>query len=644
MDSIPSEGMTAVTHPLAPLTKDEIELTSSLLRAALSDQAPIRFETIELMEPPKAVVRAFKPGDAIERQSRANVYTRRDAGVWRCVVSLTKKEVISIDFREGVFPLIQLEEFEEVENAVKNDPTFIAACKARGVTDMDLVCVDPWSGGSFDVAEEKGRHLCHTFAWVRSYEDDHLYAHPIEGLNAIVDVKTGEVLRVDDHGGAPIPKADANYAAKFQDHFREDLKTIDVVQPEGVSFKVEGSHLTWLDWSLHIGFNAREGLTLHDIKVKDRPIVYRASLSEMVVPYGSPEAGHYRKNVFDIGEYGLGKLTNTLTLGCDCLGVIHYMDGWLNDPEGKAYKLPNVICIHEEDYGILWKHWDFRTDKTEVRRARRLVVSAIATVGNYEYGAYWYFYLDGTMEFEMKATGIINTVACEPGKPSKYGVEVMPGVVGQIHQHLFCARLDLAVDGDNNTAVECNTEAVPPGPENPYGNAFFQTETPLTRESEAGRRFDATTQRYWKFYSADKTNAMGKKTAYKLEPSHTVTPYLDPKGPSGRRSGFIYNHLWVTKFDPEERYAGGEFMNHCDGSDGVQAFVKQDRELVDEDIVAWHVFGLHHQPRPEDFPVQACINCGFKLMPNGFFNGQPTMDMPPSDNKASRNADSCCAS
>ncbi len=477
---------------------------------------------------------------------------------------------------------------------------------------------------------------------MRSRPGDNNYAHPIDGLNAIVDVKTGEVLRVDDHGVIPVPKAESNYATRFQEETRRDLKPIDVVQPEGVSFQLSGNKLSWHDWSLLIGFNAREGLTLHDIRIKDRPVLYRASLSEMVVPYGSPRAPHHRKNVFDIGEYGLGKLANSLKLGCDCLGTIQYLDAWLNDMGGKAYAIENAICIHEEDTGILWKHWDFRTDEAEVRRARRLVVSSISSVGNYEYGSYWYFYLDGSIEYELKATGIINTTACEPGQPSKYGTEVAPGVVGQIHQHLFCARLDLAVDGDRNSVVECNTRAEAPGPENPYGNAYFVEETLLSSEREACRRSDPASQRYWKFVSADKQNAMGTKTGYRLEANHTVTPFIHPESPSGRRSQFIYNHLWVTRHDPKERYAGGEYMNHSDGSDGVQAFAAKDRALVDQDLVAWHVFGLHHLPRPEDYPIQPCISCGFKLMPSGFFDRTITLDLPPADNKASRHAEACC--
>jgi primary-amine oxidase len=356
----------------------------------------------------------------------------------------------------------------------------------------------------------------------------------------------------------------------------------------------------------------------------------------MVVPYGSPKTPHYRKNVFDIGEYGLGKLANSLTLGCDCLGAIQYLDCWISDINGEPMCIRNGICIHEEDYGILWKHWDFRTDRTEVRRARRLVISSVSTVGNYEYGSYWYFYLDGSFEFEMKATGIINTVGCVPGQADKYGAEVAPGVVGQIHQHLFCARLDMAIDGDANSVVECNTIAEPDGPDNPYGNAYYLEETVL--ETECGRTRNPDSERYWKFINPGKRNVVGQPTGYKLAPADSRAVFVKPDSPSGKRMPYIRNHLWVTAHHPDERFPGGEFMNHSDGSDGLPAYVGQGRSIENADIVAWHVFGLHHQPRPEDYPVQPCIMTGFKLMPNGFFDTNPALDLPAETNQKSCHA------
>lgn len=111
------------------------------------------------------------------------------------------------------------------------------------------------------------------------------------------------------------------------------------------------------------------------------------------------------------------------------------------------------------------------------------------------------------------------------------------------------------------------------------------------------------------------------------------------RGPSGRRMAFVGNHLWVTAHDPEERYPAGEFVNHSDGSDGVAAYAARGRSIDNADLVAWHVFGLHHQPRPEDFPVQPVVTTGFKLMPSGFFDHNPTLDLPFERNAASCRAD-----
>ena len=628
-----------ILHPLEPLTREEMEAAAEIVRAASGDLAEsLRFEMIELLEPEKSVVRGFSYGDPIARAARVHVYYAGKRGVVKFKVSLTEGTVLSKEELPHLHPMIQDEEMMSVETAVKADPRFVEACKKRGIEDLDLVCVDPWSAGSFGDADEAGRHISHTFAWLRSHEDDNFYAHPIEGINAVVDLTDGTVLRVDDYGVVPMATQDSNYTAEAQPSLRDDLKPINVTQPEGVSFEMQGNRITWHDWSMIIGFNGREGLTLHDISFAKRPVCYRASIAEMVVPYGSPQKNHARKSVFDIGEYGIGKLANSLELGCDCLGAIHYLDCYVPGSDGVPVLIKNGICIHEEDYGIQWKHTDFRTEKTEVRRARRLVISFIATVGNYEYGSYWYFYLDGEIEFEMKATGIINTVGLDPNDPdaTKFGTEVLPGVVGQNHQHIFSARLDMAVDGDENLVTECDTVAVPMGAENPYGNAFYLQETPITIESGRSRKPEA--QRFWKIQSSEKINAMGKPTAYKLEPVHSCQMFQDPAGPTGKRMGFTYSDFWVTPYESEERFPSGDFVNNSDGSDGIDTWVKQARSVENTDLVAWHTFGLHHIVRLEDFPVQPCVMVGFKLMPTGFFDKNPTLDLKPDANKASCSA------
>jgi primary-amine oxidase len=630
-------------HPLQPLTAIEIRAVIRIVRAHFG--AAVLFETIELLEPKISSLGGGMPNEPASRTARANVFRAEEAGVWRLTVSLDNSMVITESFVPGARPMIQPEQFIAIEQAVVSHPDFIAACRKRGITDMSLVCVDPWSAGNWGRSDEEGLHLAHTFCWLRTRPFDNLYAHPIEGLNGIVDVKTAKLIRVDDYGSdIPIPLQEVNYESRFRSEFRAPLRPLNVVQPEGPSFVLNGRHLTWDRWSVVIGYNAREGITLHQIKYDGRPIINRASLVEMVVPYGSPANGHYRKNVFDIGEYGLGKLANSLKLGCDCLGHIAYLDAELNTMSGEVVTIENAICIHEEDNGIIWKHSDFRTEHTEVRRGRKLVISFICTVGNYEYGSYWYLKQDGAIEFEMKATGIVNTVGCLPGKPSKYGTEVSPGVEGQIHQHAFCVRLDMAVDGDLNSVVECNTYAEDDA-DNPYGNAFYMQETLLETERAACRRASPDTQRYWKVINPNKLNHVGRPVGYKLEPMNSLTQFVKPNSPSGVRASFMQNHLWVTAYDAEERYPAGEFMNHSTGAGGLADMVKADRPVANADIVLWHVFGLHHVPRPEDFPVQPVITCGFKLMPAGFFSANPAIDLAPSVNTASERADhGCCSS
>ncbi|CCB63649.1 primary-amine oxidase [Hyphomicrobium sp. MC1] len=633
------EKSSLVRHPLDPLSPDEIRNAAGVVKVVAPYGPKTCFESIGLDEPTKDELKAYAEGKPVERRAAVNASSSETIGVTKFVVSLDTGKVLFREDCPDKRPMIQLEQFLAIEDIVRGNTEFIAACAKRGITDMSKVCVDPWSAGSFDIPGEEGRHLCHVFCWLRLREFENFYAHPIEGLNAVVDINSGEVIRIDDYGVTPIPMAEYNYEHQFFDEFQPPAKPINVVQPEGVNFKIEGSRLTWRNWALNIGFNTRESLTLHDISFNGRPILRRASIVEMTVPYGSPDAGHFRKHVFDIGEYGIGKLANSLELGCDCLGVIKYLDAHLNTRDGEPWTIKKAICIHEEDSGLLWKHTDFRTERFEIRRGAKLVISSICTVGNYEYALYWYFFLDGKIEFELKATGIINTTACIPGQPGKYGREVAPGVVGQIHQHILCARLEMCVDGDKNSFVECNTYAEQEDGENPYGNAFYEQETLIKTEGDAARTANLGTQRYWKVINPNKFNRAGTPVGYKLDAPDCLTSFVAPNSFSGKRASFTQNHVWVSAYDPTERFPAGEFMNHSDGSGDIKSFVAKNRSIENTDIVLWHTFGLHHSVRPEDFPVQPCISAGFKLMPSGFFDGNPAINLPPVVNAASCYAD-----
>jgi len=281
--------------------------------------------------------------------------------------------------------------------------------------------------------------------------DDNGYAHPIENFIVFYDLNAGEVVRLEDDQAIPVPAARGNYLPKYVGPARTDLKPIEITQPEGASFQVTGNHVQWADWSFRVGFTPREGLVLHQLKFRDqgveRPVINRASLSEMVVPYGDTAPVQAKKNAFDSGEYNIGNMANSLTLGCDCLGEIKYFDGNSVDSHGNPWTIENAICMHEEDDSILWKHFDFREGTAETRRNRKLVISFIATVANYEYAFYWHLFLDGSIEFLVKATGILSTAGQQPGQKSPYGQSLNnDGLYAPIHQHMFNVRMDFELD------------------------------------------------------------------------------------------------------------------------------------------------------------------------------------------------------
>jgi primary-amine oxidase len=294
--------------------------------------------------------------------------------------------------------------------------------------------------------------------------------------------------------------------------------------------------------------------------------------------------------------------------------------------------------MHEEDYGILWKHFDFRTGLHQVRRSRRLVISFIATVGNYDYGFYWYLYQDGTIQLEVKLTGIIQTAAVAPGTEYPYGGMVSEGLGGPNHQHFFCARLDMMVDGEKNSVTEHEFQPRPWGTDNPYGNVFDVTARTLSRELDACREADGRTGRFWKIINPNLRNAVGKHPGYKLVVQPSPLLLAQPGSSIDRRGGFATKHLWVTRYSAEERYASGDYPNQHPGGDGVSHYVQQNRLIENEDIVVWHCFGHSHVCKPEDFPIMPVEYAGFTLKPNNFFAANPAMDLPAEKNGPTQ----CC--
>lgn len=662
--------MTSKYHPLDALTADEIRQAAAVCRAYAKQEGleQLRFNVISLQEPPKKLVVAYDNDPSAPLPPRRAFCILQFAGLAGVVEAVLEvlaagmepsvSQVITWTEVEGVNALATPDDCFEAEAIAKADPEVRRLLKERyGIEDMALVCCDPWSIHASPVSER----AIQTFLYMRTCMEDNAYAHPLD-MTPIVDMSSKRVIRIDLPLKGPTiewNKENNNYHTALQGKTRTDMKPLNIIQPEGPSFTVEGSLVKWHNWSLRICFNYREGVVLQNVQYQGRPVMHRVSVVEMAVPYADPNEPYIRKCAFDVGDYGLGFCSFPLSLGCDCLGHIHYFDATLNNSKGEPVTLPKMVCMHEEDTGLLYKHVDFRTAYSESRRGRRLVISHVATVVNYEYCFYWYLYMDGTLSLDIKLTGELSTNMVSQGEDPHapdHGILVGPGVNAQHHQHMFCARIDPAVDdaegGKDVVVKEVDVVSMPwDAASNPHGNGFKAVETVLTSVHAAQRLIAPEKGRMWKFCNPKVINPVTlKPVAYKLVPMAHPQLLAQPGSLIAKKAFFATKQLFVTPHDDKQAYPAGDYVLDAKDCTGLKIWTKEDTSLEGADPVVWYSFGVTHVVRPEDFPIMPVEVCGFSLKPAGFFTRNPCLDLANERNVASvdnhspptGNGNGCC--
>jgi primary-amine oxidase len=634
---IPSAQASPIDHPLDALGKDEIVATVDVLKAQGKITESTRFPLIELHEPPKDEVVAFQTGRPMRREAFVLAYERGSNRTFEAVVDLKAKTLLSWKEISGVQPSLLEDDAKILEQAIRADVRWQEAMRKRRITDLEDVVIIDWAGGYFGSHDEEGFRFERGVSYYRGSSKS-ATLRPIEGVVAYVNLNTGKVFKFVDTGIVPIPKMGAGLGAISVDKSRNAPKPLEIVQRQGPDFEILGSEVRWQNWRFHFTLQAREGLVLHTVGYEDRgrvrSVLYRGSLSEMVVPYGDPSPAWFFKNAFDEGENSMGGYTDSLEPLTDAPNNATFFDAVLADDKGLPFEIPRAVALYERDGGLLWKHYDDKLKRNQSRRARQLVLAWIATVGNYEYGFNWVFHQDGTLEMEVILSGFVETKALPSTEtPTKHYADLYShllagNLAGVHHQHFFNFRLDMDVDSAANSIVEQNVEPLPSSAANPYGNAFTMNETVLGNEQEAQRLINLPSSRTWKIVNPSGTNASGQPVGYTLVPGENSLPFARPDAWIRKRAGFVNAHVWVTPYDPAQMYAAGFYVNQSKGGDGLPAWTQASRSIENRDIVLWYTMGITHIPRPEDWPVMPAHRAGFKLVPSGFFDRNPTIDIP----------------
>ncbi|KAJ9601983.1 hypothetical protein H2200_013542 [Cladophialophora chaetospira] len=667
-------------HPLDQLSAEEVTIArQAVLDARKSAVSAVRFRNVFANEPPKATLVKFLEAEHAGTLSPDTPRPARQARVQYDIVSddrsheymesvidvASGKEVDHQRVPKTLQQSLTIDEFREFSKVCVESDMFKKAVKELNLDEKFEIAIDPWPYGGPDVGEVAPRYtqgLC--FAKLRnSNPDSNHYGFPLP-IIPVMDTYKKEIIRIDrlatggvDDGlnyGTAAKNVlahcqPAEYVPELLDTpLRQDLKPLNVLQPDGPSFTVsDDSLIEWQKWRFRVGFTPRECAVLHDVHYDGRSVLYRLSLSEMTVPYGDPRPPFHRKQAFDFGDAGAGRAANNLALGCDCLGVIKYIDAMLVDTEGNPSVSKNVVCVHEQDNGIGWKHTNFRTSRAVVTRSRELVVQFIITLANYEYIFAYKFDQAGGITLETRATGIVSVVNIDEGKTSPYGNVVSPGAMAQNHQHIFAVRIDPAIDGHANTIFTEESLPVPMNPKtNPHGNGYEVVRKPVTKSTW----IDASpfTNLTVKMANTNKINPISKRpVAYKFMPAPSQLILADPESIVAKRAAFAHHHVWVSKYVDGELWAGGPYTNQSQKEiGGVADMVARNDQVDDTDVVVWNVFGLTHNPRVEDWPVMPVEIHQLHFTPADFFERNPALDVPGSKNTASvevgRTNTDCC--
>lgn len=629
--------------PLNPLTGEEINTVVEVLKANGHYKPGYRFTEITLKTPPKEQVWDYVMNGTPITYNRHAAFTILDGKkVFEGTVDFVLKEVHGWKEVTGAHGMVLLDDFGTVQQAIENSPEYAKALAKRGITDVTKAIATPLTVGYFDGKDQLKQEdrLLKVVSYL-DVGDGNYWAHPIENLVAVVDLEKKKVVRIEDQGVIPVPMKPTPYDGRDRAN-RPHVKPLEIIEPEGKNYSITGNTLRWQNWEFHLRLDSRVGLVLSTITYNDkgtkRKIMYEGSLGGMIVPYGDPDAGWYFKAYLDSGEYGMGTLTSPMERGKDVPQNAVLLDALLADYTGAPAVVPNAIAIFERYAGPEYKHQEMGQPNISTER-RELVVRWISTVGNYDYIFDWVFAQNGTIGINAGATGIEAVKGVQArtmqdptaAEDTRYGTLIDHNIVGTTHQHIYNFRLDLDVDGEQNTLTEIDPIVAPNTRGGPR-TSTMQTETRTVQtEKQAAQKFDPGTIRL--LSNTNKTNKLGNPVSYQLIPyaggTHPVA-----KGANFGQDEWIYNRLnfmdkqiWITTFNPNEFFPEGKYPNRSDKDTGLGQFTANDENIVNTDNVVWLTTGTTHVARSEEWPIMPTEWVNVLLKPWNFFDETPTLDL-----------------
>jgi primary-amine oxidase len=622
-------------HPLDPLSTEEYWTVYDVIFASGHLDADTHFEGVLLHEPAKSMVLAWKPGESFPRE--ADVILQRKEKVIEARVEIAARKLEFWKEVPGVQGPVSLNEILGLNDTILADERVKKALARRGITDLNSVECDAVPVGFLAFPEQKDHRIGFAECTLM-HGTYHPWGRYIGGLQVEVDFADKKILQVFDEEVTPVP-GPTNYE-EIPEVPRPGTKPVIVTQLLGPSFQINNGEVAWQNWHFRFRLDSRVGPIVNLVSIDDggkrRSILYEGMLSELYVPYMDPARGWSTRVFLDTGEFYPGAVLQSLLEGVDCPSNAVYFDGLTTNDKGKPVLRPRQACLFERFAGDLaWRHGD--DPNAWGRPSRTLVLRAAAVIGNYDYLLDWRFEQDGSIRVAVGATGVIETrPVAEERVPAQhahdsaedYGQLVAKNTLGVNHDHFFSYRLDLDIDGQDNSFMvhRLVKKELPPG--SPRKSIWVAEPHVATKEADAMMDIHLERPSMWIFVNPNVKGPLGHLTGYEIMPGATAASLLDPDDGPQKVGAFSAHQLWVTPYRPNELYAAGTYPNSSKGDDGLAAWTKENRGIENTDIVAWYTVGFHHVPREEDWPVMPVMWHDFVIRPFHFFPQNPVLTLP----------------
>ena len=622
-------------HPLDSLTSEEYWTVHDVLQQSghMTDKTLVA--SLLLHEPLKSTVLAWKEGDPVPRE--ADVILEAAGKTIEARVDVASHKLEFWKVIPGVQAPITESELDEMSDIIKKDPRVILALKAHGVTDLSSVRCEPIPL-TFLVFPEQSRSRIGYGACTDSHGVYHPWGRSIEGLYILANLTTEKVLDVIDRGPLPMPASDINYE-EGEATARKGTTPLLVTQPLGPGYAIDHGEISWQNWHFRFRLDPRVGPVVNLVRYQDgnrlRSVLYEGSLSEMYVPYMDPDVGWNSRVFLDAGEFLLGGLIKPLGPD-DCPAHAQYFTGVVPSDKGTPVLKPQLACLFEHaSDGPAWRHSE--EGLLSGRPSRELFLRTAAVVGNYDYILDWIFQQDGTIRVAVGATGIVETKAVkeqavthamgDQARQSVHGTLVAPNTLAINHDHYFSYRLDMDVDGPNNSFMV--DRLVPEQLTGAARKTIWGVASSIARTEKDGiLDMDPRHPGMWHFINPSQHGAVGYPTGYEIMPGATAVSNISLDDPAQKVGAFSEHQMWVTPYAPDELYAAGTYVTSSKGLEGLPAWTAANRSIENTDIVGWYTLGFHHVVRLEDWPIMPTLWHDFLIRPANFFDQNPVLTLP----------------